>query len=218
MKIGVICEGHTDRVVIANILKGYKGIDSSQIVPLRPNYSRDETDLAEIPTDSFSNWTIVKKECENRIKIEKFLSIEGQNNIIVHIDSAESNEYGVTRPVVKDANYAIILRARIVTKINEWLDGQFQNEIIYAVAIEETEAWILTIYDKRDSSLSAKPKEKLKRVLSAKKINYSHTPEDFKIISDMFTKKKNFSKEKFFLFNKSLEEFCIEVENKIQPD
>ncbi len=215
MKIGVICEGHTDRVVIGNILKGYKGIDLSQIVPLRPDYSRDETDLAEIPADSFSNWTIVKKECENRIKIRKFLSIEGQDIVIVHIDSAESDEYGVSKPLIKDANYSINLRAKIVTKINEWLDGQFQDKIIYAIAIEETEAWILTIYEKRDSSKSAKPKEKLKRVLSSLGINYSHTPEDFKIISDKFTKKKNFSKGKFFSYNASLEEFCNEIENKL---
>jgi len=214
MKIGVICEGHTDRAVICNILKGFKGIDSSLIVPLRPDYSRDETDLAELPADSFSNWTIVKKECENRIKISNFLSIEGQDIVIVHIDSAESDEYGVPKPL-KDANYSINLRANIITKINEWLDGQFHDEIIYAIAIEETEAWILTIYEDRDSSNSAKPKEKLKKVLSQRGVKYSQTPDDFKFISNQFTKKKNFTKGKYLLFNKSLEEFCKEVENKL---
>ena len=214
MKIGVICEGPTDRVVIGNILKGLKNIDSAQIVSLRPNYSKDETDLADIPADAFSNWSIVKEECENRIKISKFLSIEGQDIVIIHIDSAESDEYGVSKPF-KDANYAITLRANIVTKINEWLDNQFQNEIIYAIAVEETDAWILTIYEPRDSSTSADPKAKLKRVLSRLGINYSHTPEDFIFISDPFTKKKNFSKGKYLSFNNSLEEFCTEINNKL---
>lgn len=214
MKIGVICEGPTDRVVIGNILKGLKNIDSSQIVPLRPNYSKDETDLAEIPADAFSNWSIVKEECENRIKINKFLGIEGQDIVIIHIDSAESDEYDVPKPS-KDANYSINLRAKIVTKINEWLDGQFQNEIIYAVAIEETDAWILIIYEKRDSSISAKPKERLKRLLSDLGIRYNQTPVDFKSISDKFTKNKNYSKYRYFSFNKSLEEFCNEVNNKL---
>jgi len=215
MKIGVICEGPTDRVVIENILKGLKGIDSSQIIPLRPNYSKDETDLAKIPTvDSFSNWTIVKEECQNRIKIDKFLKIEGQDIIIIHIDSAESDQFGVPKPL-KDANYSINLRANIITKINEWLDGQFQNDIIYAIAIEETEAWILTIYEAKDSSTSTDPKAKLKRVLSKLGVKYSHTPKDFKIISDNFTKSKYYSKKKYCSFNKSLEEFCNEVENKL---
>jgi len=87
MKIGVICEGHTDRAVIRNILKGLKGIDSSQIVPLRPDYSVDETDLSKMPADAFSNWSIVKAECENRNKIDRFLSIEDHDFVIIHIDS-----------------------------------------------------------------------------------------------------------------------------------
>ena len=214
MKIGIICEGATDRVVIGNILKGLKNIDSSQIVPLRPNYSKDETDLAAIPADAFSNWSIVKEECKNRIKIGKFLKIEGQDIIIIHIDSAESDEYGVPKPL-KDANYSITLRKNIITKLNEWLDGQFQDKIIYAIAIEETEAWILTIYEAKDSSSSAKPKEKLEKVLSKLGINKSHNTENFKSISDQFTKKKNYSKGRYLSFNKSLEEFCIEVNDKL---
>jgi len=214
MKIGVICEGHTDRAVITNILKGLKGFDSSQIVALRPDYSRDETDLANLPVDSFGTWSVVKEECENKQKISKFLAFEGQDIIIIHIDSAESDEFGVTKPI-KNSEYSTNLRSAIVSKINEWLEGQFQEGIIYAVAIEEIEAWILTIYQKRDSSTSASPKEKLKWILSKMDIKYDQNYDNFLVISDAFSKKKNFSKEQYTKYNKSLEEFCNEVERKI---
>ena len=214
MKIGVICEGHTDRAVISKILKGLKGIDSSQIVPLRPDYSRDETDLAVNPVDSFCSWTNVREECLNREKISRFLSNEDQGIIIIQVDSAESHEFGVTKPE-KNQNYSSVLRQRIIEKINEWLDNEFLDETIYAVAIEETEAWILTIYESRDSTTSADPKARLKRILSKKGVKYTHNLEGFSDISDKFSKRKNFAKEKYLTFNQSLADFCQEVEDKL---
>lgn len=215
MKVGVICEGHTDRAVITNILKGVKGLDSSNIIPLRPEDSLDETDLANIPVDQFSNWTLVKKECETKQKLNRFLSLEGQDVVVIHIDSAESDEYGVTKPI-KDKYYSTNLRAAIISKMKEWLGDDFSDdEIIYAVAVEETEAWVLTIYEKRESSTSADPKRKLRQVLSKKGIKYSQNYNDFLWISDALSKKKKYAKERFLSYNQSLKEFCIEVENKL---
>ncbi|PJB59288.1 MAG: hypothetical protein CO098_04200 [Bacteroidetes bacterium CG_4_9_14_3_um_filter_41_19] len=215
MKVGVICEGHTDRAVITNILKGVKGIDSSNIIPLRPEDSLDETDLANIPVDQFSNWTLVKKECETRQKLNRFLSLEGQDVVVIHIDSAESDEYGVAKPI-KDNNYSTNLRAAIISKMKEWLGDDFSDdEIIYAVAVEETEAWVLTIYEKRESSTSADPKRKLRQFLSQKGIKYGQNYNDFLWISDALSKKKKYAKERFLSYNESLKEFCIEVENKL---
>lgn len=214
MKIGVICEGHTDRAVIRNILKGLKGVDSSQIVPLRPDYSVDETDLSQMTDDNFSNWTLVKAECENQVKIDRFLSVEGHDFVIIHIDADCSDEYDVPKPA-KTADYSEKMRGAIITKINEWLGNNFQDQILYAVAIEEIEAWILTIYEKRDSTPSADPKAKLKRNLSKMGIKYDHTHAGFFEISGKFSKNKNFKKEKFRDYNKSLDDFCQEVEDKL---
>jgi hypothetical protein len=215
MKVGIICEGHTDRAVIINILKGLKGLDSSDIIPLRPENSLDETDLANIPADQFSNWTLVKKECETKEKLKRFLSLEGQDVVVIHIDSAESEEYGVAKPI-KDNDYSTKLRAAIILKMKEWLGEDFSDdEIVYAVAIEETEAWILTIYEKRESSTSTDPKRKLKYVLSRKEIEYGQNYDDFLRISNSLSKKKKYSKEKFLSYNDSLKEFCIEVERKL---
>ncbi|WP_040497121.1 hypothetical protein [Fulvivirga imtechensis] len=214
MKIGIICEGHTDRAVIANILKGLKGIDSSQIVPLRPDNSKDETDLSTNPIDSFGGWHAVKEECENRQKISRFLSIEGQDIIIVQIDSAESDDYEVSKPV-KDNNYSTVLRQKIIEKIRAWLNNEFQDDLIYAVAIEEIEAWVLTIYDTKNSANSADPKAKLNRVLAGRRIKYNHDWEGFLSISDQFSKRKNFTKGKYPNYNQSLADFCQDVEDKL---
>ncbi|WP_405610928.1 hypothetical protein [Polaribacter sp. Asnod1-A03] len=214
MKIGIICEGHTDRAVIQNILKGLKGIDSSEIAALRPDLSVDETDRSQMSEDNFSNWSLVKSECENQEKIDRFLSIEGNDFVVIQIDADMSDEYGVPKPI-KDANYSDKMRNSIIIKIDEWLDNNYKDHILYAIALEETEAWILTIYDTKDSTKSADPKAKLKRTLSKMSISYSQTHSGFSDISKKFSKEKNFTKGKFRDYNKSLDEFCKEIEQKI---
>lgn len=214
MKIGVICEGHTDRAVIRNILKGLKDVDSSQLVALRPDYSVDETDLSQMNPSNFSNWSLVKSECENQEKIAKFLSIEGHDFVIVHIDADRSDEYGVPKPV-KDDNYSDKMRYGIVSEINKWLGNNYQEHILYAVAIEETEAWILTLFEKKNSTDRTDPKLTLKRKLSRIGIKYSQTHADFDKISEGFKKKKNYKKGKYRSYNKSLDDFCQEVEDKL---
>ena len=215
MKIGVICEGHTDRAVIINILKGLKGIDSSQVIPLRPYYSLDETDISELSPDTFSNWDAVKSECENQNKIDRFLSLEGNEFVVIHIDADRCEEYGVAKPK-KDSSYSDKLRKSIITEVNKWLNNNYQDNLLYAIAIEETEAWILTIYDRKDSTSSADPKQKLKWLLNKKGVHFNQTAEDFLRISKDFSKQKNFIKNKYREYNKSLNDFCEEVEIKIE--
>ena len=214
MRLGVICEGHTDRVVISNVLKGIHGIDSSQIDPLRPQDSLDETDIANLPEEYFSNWSIVKSECESREKIRKFLTIEGNDFVIIHIDSAEADEYGIVRPS-KDHQYCKILRERIKNQIKDWMMGEFEDEIICAITVEEIEAWILTIFEQRNSCQSADPKERLKKVLARNGTKFVQSREFFNDITRPFTKKKNFTKYQFTTYNDSLNEFCLEVLNKL---
>jgi hypothetical protein len=215
MKIGVICEGHTDRAVISNILKGLKNIDSSQIIPLRPENNKDETDLALLPPDTFSNWPTVKWECEKREKIEKFFLFEGNDFVIIQIDADKSSEFGVQKPVVKDDNYADNVREAIIIKINEWLENNYLENILYAITIEETEAWVLTIYENRDSVRSADPKQRLQYKLNRLGVKLNQTHECFFNISEKFSKRKNFNTGNYLSYNHSLEAFCNEVEKKL---
>lgn len=89
MRIGVISEGHADRAVILNILVGVLKIDSSDVISLRPIYEKDETDKALNNPLTKSSYSVIKEECESKNLIDGFLSIEGQDFIVIHIDTAK---------------------------------------------------------------------------------------------------------------------------------
>jgi len=217
MKIGVISEGHADRAVITNIIMGATGIDISDIEAIRPIYNLDETDKAKVNPQNFSTWSVVKEECESRELIEGFLAFEGQDFVVLHIDSAEADEYGILRPDRKSETYCKELRSLIIQQINTWLDGGLSDNILYAVAIEETDAWILTIYDKVDSTKSAKPKEKLGRILGKIGINSTSNYANFLKLSKPLSKQKEIKKGKFLNYNSSLNAFYEEIQAKVLP-
>jgi hypothetical protein len=215
MRIGVISEGHADRAVITNILTGLVGIDSSDIEPLRPIDKKDETDKAISNPLSFGGWTAVKEECETRKLIDDFLAIEGQDFIIIHIDTTEADQYGVTRPNKSEPDYNFELRKRVIDEINKWLKKDLSNELLYAISIEEIDAWILTIYDPRDSTKAAQPKEKLSRVLGKLNIDSTSNYENYLSISKPLSKPRDIRKGKFLDYNDSLSAFFEEIHTKI---
>jgi hypothetical protein len=141
MRIGVISEGHTDRAVIANLLIGLKNLDSNDIKSIRPDYSKDETDkVYSHAKTAFSTWSIVKEECEKRTSIEQFLSIEDQF-VVIHIDTAEAEDYGIIRPDKNDPDYCSKLRTLVMEKIEEWIKPPKIDALLHAIAIEEIDAW-----------------------------------------------------------------------------
>ena len=216
MRIGIISEGHTDRAVIVNLIIGLVGLDSSDIEPLRPIYLKDETDKAANNPLTFSNWSIVKEECETRELIDGFLQIDGQEFVIIHIDTAEAELYGITRPDKKSNSYCRDLYVLVREKIVSWL-GEEKNEIICAIAIEEIDAWVLTIFDGRMTCKLPNPKKTLIQVLNKKSINSSPTYDNFLALSDPFSSKKKLVKGGYRNLNCSLNFFCNEIENKVIP-
>lgn len=224
MQIGIISEGHSDRAVIANLFAAATGIDSTAIKTLRPMLKMDATDKAAVKDQvEFSNWTLVRKECLERELIDDFLSLEGNDYIIIHIDTAEADEYEVKRPD-KDKNYAVNLRTLVVQKINEWLNvkgwpqGLSPASVLYAVAVEETESWLLCIFwDVKDTSSSAKPKEKLKYFLDQKKINAAVDYDNYLKLSKPFAKHKDLIAGKYLDRNASLALFYAELQNIVRP-
>lgn len=216
MKIGVISEGHADRAVIENILKGLTKLDSSDIIALRPIYNLDETDKAHRSALTFSTWSVIKEECEERELIDGFLSIEDQDFVVIHIDTAEADQYGIIRPV-KSSTYCEDLRSLVVDEINSWLKDDISDQILYAIAIEEIDAWVLTIYDKRDSTSSTSPKEKLSWILGKNSVNSTSSYDNYLKLSKPLSKNKEIKKEKFLDYNCSLNAFFEEIKTKVIP-
>ena len=218
MKIGIICEGHSDRAVITNILEGTIGFNSSDIIPLRPTDQLDETDKANLPSSYFSTWSLVKRECEDKQRINDFLSIEGQEFIVIHIDTAESAEYQINKPLNSSLTYCKDLRKATIEKINEWLkETEPVNNFLYAVAIEEMDAWVLVIYENKNSSIRPNPKRRLEYILAKKNINTSPGYANYLILSKDFRKSKIISDAKLLSLNESLSDFCKEIRNKVLP-
>lgn len=172
MRIGIIAEGKADLAVLTNILRGVLGISSHEVQPLRPDLHLDETDLAR-SADRFGNWGIVRQECLSGAKIADFMASpidDGPRLIVIQIDTAEAHLYEVERPAkprTEHGAYADELCARVAAKIRGWLDARWHAACCHAIAVEEIDAWVLTIWEpERDSIGSVGPKERLTRVWS----------------------------------------------------
>ncbi len=218
MIIGVICEGHADRAVINNIIVGITAIDSSMIRPIRPVYAtRDETDNAIDNPNTKSSYSIIKQECETKELMDDFFALEDHDFMVVHIDTAEADRYGVNRPE-KNNNYCQDLRDAVVNEIKVWLDGDYEDQVLHAVAIEEIDAWVLTLYENKDSTKFVDAKRRLQRLLSKLNIPYIQDPyQYYEELSSGFSKKKIISKAAILSQNCSLKLFCQQVEQMILP-
>ena len=183
MKVGIVAEGPADIAVIRNILKGKLGVEVKDTQTLRPRLNEDTTDLAERRAapfrpqapEEYSNWSLVLEECRARGKIEDFLlnPIAGERLVVIHIDTAEAHlpGYDIDRPDRKVHDYGDRLRALVAAKLDALLGPELIAGIRYAIAIEETEAWVLTIHedqDDRDTGARLDPKKRLRFVLDGK--------------------------------------------------
>lgn len=46
---------------------------------------------------------------------------------------------------------SLALRTNVVHKINQWLDNNYIDNLAYAITIEETESWLLTLHENTTS-------------------------------------------------------------------
>ncbi|MBP6811317.1 MAG: hypothetical protein KA138_07345 [Saprospiraceae bacterium] len=167
MRAGIIAEGKSDLAVITNILKGALGISRSDVQYLVPELDYDETDLAQMRVEQFSNWTIVKKRCEEGFVVKDFFEgVDDQRFLVIHIDTAERLEVGfeVSEPrKLDEADYVSQVREAVVLKLKEWLGDNFNERTAFAVAVEETDAWLIPIFDSTisETGFYPRPKERL---------------------------------------------------------
>jgi len=175
VRVGIVAEGPADIAVVRNILKGKLGLDAADTEPLRPKLALDETDLAaarktggyHAPTpEEYSNWMIVLEECSQRTTIEDFLEnqLDEERLVVIHIDTAEAHlpGYDIARPDRKAPGYSDGLRSLVVQKLWALLGADLAQSVRFAIAIEETEAWLLTLDDSlgdRDTGARRDPKK-----------------------------------------------------------
>jgi len=209
MKFGIIAEGRSDCAVIKNILRGLDLIEMDDDVQfLRPRFNIDAMDLAarEMTEDSFSNWTLVKKDCVEGLKIREFFDLENpfeeDRAIIIQIDTAECEDagYDVSRPNKKEVTYCENLRIEVITKIKSWINNsEIDHQLFFAVCIEETEAWVHALYENKNTANFPDPKKKFKDFRSKK----SRTDKKFQKNEQKLVNKSTF--EKFTFYSKDFQ-------------
>ncbi|TAD98022.1 MAG: hypothetical protein EAZ97_11470 [Bacteroidetes bacterium] len=211
MRIAIISEGSEDQAVIQNIFRAF-GIDKSDIFLLKPSLQKD----ASSPDDStIGTLQGVKNACigyhGKRYYFERAIQFFDADFVVIHLDTAEIDrqDFDFQRPTrTNNENYCSELRSKVIYLINHWLENNYQNQIFYAIAIEEIEAWCLTIYEQNDSSKSANAKQKLNSILNKKDIKY-----DFDTISQDFRKIKKL--QTFLEHNQSLKDFVESIQEKL---
>ena len=175
MIFGLIAEGRSDCAVIRNILYGLDLIETdNDLLFLRPEFEIDATtQFKEVPLkeSTFSNWTLVKKDCKTT-KLKSFLLTDNifseERRIILQIDTAECEEtgYEVQRPNKNEENYTELLRTKIIAKIQNWItDKEVNKGLLYAICVEEMDAWVHILHENKDTSKPINAKEAFNKCL-----------------------------------------------------
>ena len=187
---------------------------------LRPEEIFDETDLNAM---NFSNWNLVFESCRDEVLLDAFFEeIEGDAILVVHIDTAErgSKGYDVDIPQrsrgVDYSEYSVLLRGNVKSKIESLIAEPYRDRIAYAIAIEETEAWLIPLFDKGsgDTSSHVRVKEHLSSLIGVDKKNVKkyidtrHKSLDYVKLGKELAKNLNRCRYR----NKSLDLFCDDIE------
>ena len=225
--ISVISEGVEDQGVIATIFRAY-GFDSSEIRAIRPGLAVDATDR-HANQQTIGTFQGVKNACIGtdgiRPDFERALLLENCNNIVIQIDTAEidSHDFPFVRPQkVGNVNYCTELRGMVIENIDIWIEGCYKDNLLYAISIEEIEAWCLTAFEKRDTSLITNSKYLLSVHLGRNNLTYKklklHPMIHKKQYFEEVTKKMKFHKinklKEYSEYNKSLKDFISSIEEK----
>jgi len=219
MVVGIIAEGHSDRAVIINIIAGITGLDDSDFIALMPQYKKDATDEAEDKGEIHGGWNAVRDECQTRVFINDFFEIYDDYALVIHFDTMEASQYSIALPREKNDEYCTIVRKLMINKITEWIGEDLKEKIVHAIAIEETEAWILTLRKEKNTWKSADPKKKLEyklgKGLGKLKPDYESY---FEYSTGFRVEQKKIKSMKILPENKSLSDFYEEVIEKIVPN
>lgn len=222
MRIGIIAEGFADAIVIKAIVKKLLGYDGADMRVLRPEEAFDETDLQAM---NFSNWQLVLESCKDGEFLGAFFdSLEGDAILIVHVDTAERGQagYDVNEPQrtkgVDYATYSEQLRQNVIQKINALIAEPYREKVVYAIAIEETDAWLIPLFENKtgDTASHVRAKETLANLISADKklkkafVDTEHKSLDYVKLGKELTKELRRCRGR----NKSLDLFCVDIESK----
>jgi len=211
---GLIAEGATDQQVIQAILDGVfdpEEIDTRPFLPIA-----DQTFQHQV--QNFSNWQLVLEYCASPKFEEAFPFVD---YVVVQIDTdkcddpkfgVRKEEGGQSLPIQE-----IITRvaAKLKDQIGQAVWDKFHDRILFAIAVETTECWLLPLYAaERDKGRHLNCLDVLNRCLRRKNrdtINpAAKKPRYYAELARPYSKRKELIK--YFEENASLHHFVARLE------
>jgi hypothetical protein len=222
MDIRIIAEGPADRDIIKAIVRAITKVEPENIVGILPSDLVDETDRY---SGDFSDWYIVLEKISDEDFLARAMAtVQGDFILVVHIDTAERGEigYDVSIPVRSGSmdwnQYAIDLREAVKQKLETLIPPEYRDHVAYAIAIEETEAWIIPLCEsvRHDTASHVRPKERLEGIIGSDKklqrqyVNTAKKALDYQKLGRELVRNLKLCRSK----NHSLNAFCLDLEIK----
>ena len=209
LKIGLITEGITDQIVIEKILLAWTNDNDLFITPLQPKENES------------GNWDKVFKYCESEDFKGAFTSQFAYNFVVIQIDTdfmqreKVSEKYKIDLQNLTVTEIVEKFKAKFIELMGEDFYAIYQQQIIFAIAVQEIECWLLPIYFDIQPQKAAKTVnciETLNTILPQKEGFYLHAKElnYYRKMTKHFRNRKNI--EKFCLKNESFNLFIRYLE------
>lgn len=131
---GIIAEGPCDQRVIEQILTGCIGGDNLFVNDIQP-------------LDEPGGWTMVLSYLRDSTRLKQTLQLN--DYLVIHIDTDVAQEKGFDLPWIDgEAPDALIDRVilRLQTEIGATTWAEIQNRVIFAIAVQAIECWLLPIF------------------------------------------------------------------------
>lgn len=145
VKIGIVCEGISDYRVLKHITERYLRDEDVYTIPLKPKETKQGTQ------DGFGSWQGVLEYIKGDDQMIVEAIREGCRYVIVHIDTDVRDQYGLPLDFTCEEE----LHEKVMAKLTEQMHPDFdRNLMIFAIAIHETECWLIPFLTEDKKSCS----------------------------------------------------------------
>lgn len=211
MDIGIISEGVTDQIIIEAIVQGHLENKDIILEPLQPKKGED------------GGWSRVVEYCKSKDFKESFPFRDGFTIIHIDCDVFKGNELPEDCKWPLDGlgtqETCVMVRSKLLQLIGLNADDEISVNIVFAIAVDSIECWLLPLYFENAPKTMAKTSGcigALNKVLPETEGFYIHQkkPDDYSKMARHYRKKKNvaFSCKQ----NESLNFFVDNLESQIQ--
>lgn len=134
VKIGIVCEGISDYRVLKHITERYLRDEEVYTIPLKPKETKQGAQ------DGFGSWQGVLEYIKGNDQMIVEAIREGCRYVIVHIDTDVRDQYGLPLDFACEEE----LHEKVMVRLTEQIHPDFdRNLLIFAIAIHETECWLI---------------------------------------------------------------------------